>query len=88
MPPAVTYPLRRERRRKLHPFDVMFVLLIAIGAIPIGAPWTAVVWLLVLLAVTSVVHQGGRERAHELATATGASPAESGWNGGGEPRDS
>jgi hypothetical protein len=35
---------------RIHPFDVMVLLLIAIGVVPIGRAWVAAAWILVMIA--------------------------------------
>lgn len=61
-------------RRGLHPFDVLLVLVIAIGILPLGALWARIVWVLVLFGGTFVVRHHARSRARALTQAATVPP--------------
>lgn len=61
-------------KRGLHPFDVLVVLVIAIGILPIGPVWTRIVWVLVLLAGTLVARHRARAIARAIARAAEQGP--------------
>jgi hypothetical protein len=63
----------RSRRllRMVHPFDALLVLVVAIGIIPAGVPWTSLVWALLLIGITYLLRHRSRERARKLANAAG-----------------
>ena len=83
-------PSRSGRARlthAVHPFDVTFVSLLAVSALPVPSGVAAAVWIGLMIAVTSVVRHRSKERAAELSRAFLVSPRARGRRLGDRPAD-
>ena len=69
VPPLTTHS--RRLTRMLHPFDALLALVVGVGAIPLGVPWTSLVWALLFIGITFLLRHQGRERAGKVAKAAG-----------------